>query len=557
MLNWRLFLLGNYALAASLTTLNLSIDLAQAQRPSLGDCNLFSSPDGICFQGQGSSFAWQAILQLLRRDESNVFPTNGIPGMLVNPGPTSELFPQRFNYGSRGAGAALDGYTDLLCLDTEAAVAGAFDDVEAREFEAISPLIELSGQECSFFISEAPLNTGDIAEYYIESSNPSFAALPNFIDSAYELGLGRAVQLPLFGGLVTISYNIPGLASGTSLTTAQYCQLFNEHPISGVPGFGGTTGVVRSDGSGTTAAFSRALEARCSSIGLWTTLFGTGRGSGEDGLREGDSTQVGAGASKGSVVRVGSTPLCQVPVAARAGANAVIVDTGETEPADNFVCWPDSVLGAVGDDGVSLEISAAPNRYGYVDLAEANVAALDRAVVENPETGLFYEATVDNGVSAFSAIAPLIAGFTETPVDSNVTDDFCVIEFDTAHPPDGYPFVAFSYGLFYGDYLPLTRPVNAFVFPDANPPTAGNPNPGNVGSPIATRYGFNGPALASGYETLVTTLVVGPFSTPAKAHLINAGYVPVFPDLGLAVFQRALQCINVVAAGNEGHRAIG
>lgn len=542
------------SLALGLATLGVLTQSAEAQRPRLDDCDLANPPSDICSQGQGATFAFQAVLQVLRTSEANVFPGGDTAGVRANglgvPA-TAALFGDQFNYASRGSGSAVDGISDLGCFDNQAGFVPP-----GRTSEGVDPLIEISGQECSFFLSEAPIGSSvddpDIQDYYVESGNPAVGALPDFLpDSAYELGLGRLVQLPVFGGLVTVSYNINAVNTPAEeqLTAEEYCTLFNSETVSGVPGFNGTTGVVRSDGSGTTFAFSSALEATCGPLGLWETQFGTTRGSGEDGLRESDSTEFDDGSDpdefsspseRGDVITVDGTPLCETTAAERAGA---VASNGEA--ADNFVCWPDSVIGGDGNDGVSAAVLDANGRYGYVELAQATADGQDTAIVENGISGNFFEATGPNGATAFDSISPGISGTVETTADSNVTNDFCVVELPTAAPTDGYPFVSFVYAFFYGDYIPTFLPANDFVFPDPNPPVGGNPNPNSpTPSAQATRFGFNGAVLASRYETLVSTLGLGPVTFPAKAALSQANYVPLPPGLGAAVAQRGAACIN-------------
>lgn len=547
------------SLALGLSAFGIITQPAQAQRPALLDCDLTNLPNGAprpntdpCVQGQGATFAFQAVLETLRASEANVYDggaagnrVNGFPP--VNP-PNASLLPNRVNYASRGSGSAVDGISDIGCLDTSAALAAAGLSGERAQSDAANSdsVQEPPGQGCAFFLSEAPFASEvDLLEYYVQTDRPSLAALPNTFDSAYELGFGRLVQLPAFGGLVTIAFNINAVNTPAEeqLTDEEYCTLFNGSAVSGVPGFNGATGVVRSDGSGTTFAFSGALEARCTPLGLWETPSGDPRGSGEDGLRDTTSAEVGAGSTSGDVVTVNGTPLCETSAAQRAGA---VTNTGED--AENFVCWPSSVLGGDGNDGVSDQVSAANGRYGYVELAQATADGLDTATVENPNSGTFFEPTGQAGATALDLNIndSLAAGVSVGAGNAN-NSDFCALTFDTTDPADGYPFVSLVYFYTFSDHFADGIPTSPALYPNPNPPNLANPNPSAGPAPLVNYLG--GPAgsasVSSALRGLVLSLTAGPLTTPGKSALAAANYVPLGPSFGTAITQRAQQCINV------------
>jgi len=118
----------------------LAAPSANAQRPNVIDCDPSQNTadnSGICSNGLGASFFFEFA--------ENIFP---------------EIFPNQFNYGSRGSSAGREGVILGRCDDDEQTPGG----------------VQIS-DPCSFFASEAPLVADEIEEFYTvwraDSSTPS------------------------------------------------------------------------------------------------------------------------------------------------------------------------------------------------------------------------------------------------------------------------------------------------------------------------------------------------------------------------------------------------
>ncbi|MGF1522502.1 MAG: substrate-binding domain-containing protein [Leptolyngbyaceae cyanobacterium] len=364
----------------------LAAPVVQAQvpgeRPTLIDCDPATAPNNVCSNGLGASFFFPFA--------EAVFPA---------------VFPGQYNYGSRGSSQGIEGLVFGACNDDNQVPGGT-----------------LVPDPCSFFFSEAPLNDADFDDYY--EVDPTDADGDGLRFGAGRQGLGAPVQVPVVGGLVTISVDAGG--GVTTLTAQEVCEAFNDTPSAGNP-LAGKNGVHRSDGSGTSFIFTNALQTQCAPLGLWeyTNANGTfDRGAGEDPFKESD-------------------PECS--------------DNNPNTPV-NGTCWPDRFLSGDGNDGVADEVISGAggngNRFGYVELAEAlsRGNSLQLPSVANLNGGAPVAPTTENGTAALNAPNSVNdIGSTAAPGDPANT---CQLTANRFNPSVGWPYVGVSYGFFFGDYSP-------------------------------------------------------------------------------------------------------
>ena len=451
----------------------LAAPSAQAQRPTLLDCDPATAPNNICSNGLGASFFFPFA--------ETVFPA---------------VFPGQYNYGSRGSSQGVEGVILGICNDDNQTPGG--------------PLVP---DPCSFFFSEAPLTASDgtrddglsaIEEYWTLDTDPGAGGGPGILIGAGQQGLGAPVQVPVVGGLVTIT-----LDDGTpitELTAQEVCEAFNDTASAGNP-LNGKLGVHRADGSGTSFIFTNALQTQCTPLGEWqyTTPNGTfNRGAGEDPAED-------------------TSPECL---------------NGAPE---NTTCWPARFLGGDGNDGVADTVIdgvagagyvASPGdetgpdaqpattgeRFGYVELAEATSRgnAIDLPSVVNLTSGVSEAPTTENGTEALNdPLAVNVISSTDNPFDPTDGTNTCALTADRFNPSVGWPYVGVSYGFFFGDYSPAA--------------------PGNP-----AQFSLRGSNLRNRYLALFTNPQVQTLAA-------SIGYVPIqdvtIPnDLGDLALTTFLQC---------------
>jgi phosphate transport system substrate-binding protein len=164
---------------------------------------------------------------------------------------------------------------------------------------------------------------------------------------------GGAQFLPLTGGCVTLSYNIPGIEGDLRLSRRAYAGIFlgqvrswndplitETNPGMNLPKLTIVT-VVRQDASGTTYAFTKHLDATSDS---WQSRFG----------------------------------------------------------AANLVNWPGNAMRAEGNEGVAGRIQHAEGSIGYVGYEFAHRLGLHMALVEN-RSGSFVKPSGETCAAALAA----------------------------------------------------------------------------------------------------------------------------------------------------------
>jgi phosphate transport system substrate-binding protein len=118
-----------------------------------------------------------------------------------------------------------------------------------------------SGQGYADFIgTDSPLSSGEVTTFNSQAANSSS---PIF-------GRGSAVQLPAVVGSIALLYNLSGVSTQINLTNAQVCSIFNGsyttwNQVNAAYPSTAITVVYRSEGSGTTFAFSNYLNRVCGS----------------------------------------------------------------------------------------------------------------------------------------------------------------------------------------------------------------------------------------------------------------------------------------------------
>jgi phosphate transport system substrate-binding protein len=164
---------------------------------------------------------------------------------------------------------------------------------------------------------------------------------------------GGVLLLPLTGGCVTLSYNIPGLYGELRLSRRAYAGIFSgqirnwddpiiaeSNPGLRLPRLTIVT-VVRQDASGTTFAFTKHLDAINDS---WRNQFG----------------------------------------------------------AANLVNWPGNAMRAEGNEGVAGRIQHAEGSIGYVGYEFAHRLGLRMALIEN-KSGAFVEPSAESCAAALAS----------------------------------------------------------------------------------------------------------------------------------------------------------
>lgn len=417
------------ALSLGVGALMVAAPSANAQlpgeRPTLIDCDPATAPGSICANGLGASFFFPFA--------ENIFPV---------------VFPGEYNYGSRGSSQGVEGILLGRCNDDNQVPGG-----------------QLVPDPCSFYFSEAPLSDAEIVQYNTDIFGP------------FNQGLGPVVQLPVVGGLVTISTDAG--AGITELTAEEVCEAFNGTPSATNP-LNGLTGVRRSDGSGTSFIFTNALREQCTELSdpdgngigdLWSYTNANGqqvsRGSGEDPA-------------------IDTSAECQA------------VTPGNT--IDDTTCWPAELLGGDGNDGVAdVVIAGSGDRFGYVELAEASSRGTDLELpaVVNKNDGVAYAATTTNGTLALNAPGSINEFRNTAPAGQPANQ--CSLTANRFDPSTGFPYVGVSYGFFHGDYSPT------------NPPSPGANE---------TQFDLRGSTLRNRFLRIFTDPQV---TTIAQ----NIGYVPI------------------------------
>lgn len=164
---------------------------------------------------------------------------------------------------------------------------------------------------------------------------------------------GGALLLPLTGGCVTLSYNIPGLRGDLRLSRRAYAGIFlgqitnwsdpliaESNPGVTLPDLSLVT-VVRQDSSGTTYAFTKNLDAVSDA---WRNRYG----------------------------------------------------------AANLISWPGNAMRAEGNEGVAGRIQHADGSIGYVGYEFAQRLGLQTAFIEN-KSGAFVKPTAQSCADALAA----------------------------------------------------------------------------------------------------------------------------------------------------------
>jgi ABC-type phosphate transport system substrate-binding protein len=425
------------------------------------------------------------------------------------------FFPDRFNYASRGSSC---GITAFLAQ----APAGLACPLPAGQTQntptTAGPFV--------FGLSDAPLSQAQLSTYYNR--------LPG--DGPEPTTYGGIAFLPYVGGTVVSLHYSPtgpsarpgigpdGLVDTTAnslpnrlpvLTRNQLCDLYNGNLPQVIEGVTYAQGVRRTDGSGTTFAFTHYLSLVCTPLGKWQTATGQNRGVGQVSVNE-------------------------------PGPNNVCLNPASSRP--NTVCWPSTFTSGSGNPGVATVVNAAPGRFGYVEFATAaqltdgavdtdlvlanntaprqypntNIAAVQNAYGLTPAgANKFAPPLATNGTNALLAVrkpnnqSTAYCRFIVPTVDPNT---FVNAAGATVTLTSAYPITAVTYLLAYGDYAP-----------GPNGPTGGG------------EFGNRGAYYAATLRSLVTNFV----TNSNYANVIRQfGYVPLpfdgaDPDvLGTVVLDR-------------------
>jgi len=458
----------------------------------------------LCLNGLGASFFAPAAQYLFEGDDTLVRGDGRTTqGGLIEPNGmhVGGLFPNRFNYGSRGSSQGREGL-----------ILGRCDD-ELND-PALAP-----GQipdPCSFFFSDSEFSDENIAEYY------AFDPINGVVNAGVQ-GYGAPVQLPFTGGVVTVFVSgAAGVDNDTELTMEQVCALFNGTPdaVAGVPAsLLGATGVHRSDGSGTSEIFTTALATQCNSFGP-TDVDGDGIEPGEDLWSYEFPVGSGNWFDRGFGSEVSDESTC-----------------GAGGRGDEDTCWPDNFSGGDGNDGVADEVLAVAGggtpAFGYVELSQALTE--DQSLIALPEvinknSGIAYDPSgVSGGIALATANtstrntfpASLTEDFNGIPglqpgedvngngvLDTNLTPNECAIDVEAPDPTDGWFATGVSYLLLFGDYSP-------------------------EGSPL--QFNLQGGAIRNQFLALLTNP-----SVPSR--LGDIGYVGLEDPLRALVIQTFLNC---------------
>jgi phosphate transport system substrate-binding protein len=186
-----------------------------------------------------------------------------------------------------------------------------------------------------------------------------FAGSDEILDDREAAEAGGAIMIPVTAGMIVIAYNVPGVSTGLKLPRDVYLDIFagqirqwdDPRILAANPGIAlphGAIGLVaRQDGSGTTAAFTRHLDA----IGpIWR--------------RKG--------------MRVGK-----------------------------LVDWPKGTTLTPGNEGVASKIQASEGSIGYVEFWYAQKFGLQMATLQN-KASKFVAPSADSGGLALSARVALV-----------------------------------------------------------------------------------------------------------------------------------------------------
>jgi phosphate transport system substrate-binding protein len=186
-----------------------------------------------------------------------------------------------------------------------------------------------------------------------------FAGSDEVLNDRETAEAGGAIMVPMTAGMVVIAYNLPGVPTGIKLPRDVYLNIFagvikqwdDAHIQAANPGIvfpHRTIGVIaRQDGSGTTAAFTRHLDAIGS---VWRS----------------EGMQVG-----------------------------------------KLVNWPNSTVLAPGNEGVASKIQASEGSIGYVEFWYVKKFSLQMATLQN-KAGKFIAPSADSGGLALSGRVALV-----------------------------------------------------------------------------------------------------------------------------------------------------
>jgi ABC-type phosphate transport system substrate-binding protein len=375
-------------------------------------------------------------------------------------------------------------------------------------------------------LSDATLSQTQVSTYYSRAAG----------DGPEPTTYGPIAQLPYVGGTIVSLHSFPtgpsarpgigadGLVDTTAnnlpnrlpvLTRNQLCDLYNGVTPVVVEGVTYTQGVRRTDGSGTTFAFSHYLSLVCTPLGKWQTANGQNRGVGQTSVNE-----------------PGPGNVCLNPASSR----------------PNTICWPSTFTSGSGNPGVATVVNAAPGRFGYVEFATAaqltdGSVDTDLVLANNTAPRVYANTNIPAVQNAYG-LTPAGANKFAPPLAANGTNAllavrkpnnqstaYCRFIVPTVDPvtfvnaagttvtlTSAYPVTAVTYLLAYGDYAP-----------GPNGPTGGG------------EFGNRGAYYAATLRSLVTNFV----TNSNYANVIRQfGYVPLpfdgaDPDvLGTVVLDR-------------------
>lgn len=352
------FYFNSSHLASSISVITLAVGLAFAESATQRSLAQ-TAPTQI--NGAGATFP-----NPLYTSQGGWFSTYGVAssGAVNPPGPINPNV--QFNYNSIGSGAGISAFL------TQVEPAGT------------NPPI-------AFGASDAPLG----------SDQRTVTGGPN---------IGRAIQVPVVAGAVTLSYNPQGMnlpPSGLRLSRATYCGIlngnitnYNDRRITADNGGRlistnlPIVGVRREDGSGTTFLISNHLNTICKSPFNWNRGVGTTSTTG--------------------------------PVPAN--------------PEPNTVYWPSSFLSASGGSGVARTIASNPGGFGYVENSTRIVEGLPASVLRN-RAGNFVSPRPD-------AVSVALADVNDLDPDPRIL----TITVPDPEQATAYPIVGVTYQLYYDDY---------------------------------------------------------------------------------------------------------
>jgi phosphate transport system substrate-binding protein len=202
------------------------------------------------------------------------------------------------------------------------------------------------------FISYDVVGSGEGIKRFL-SDTIDFAGSDEILDDSDSAKAGGAIMIPVTAGMIVIAYNIPGVTSEIKLPRDVYLDIFADRIHSwddpriksvnpGVAFPHHAIGIVaRQDASGTTAAFTRHLDAISPS---WRAL----------GMRVG-----------------------------------------------KLIDWPAGTTLASGNEGAAAKIRSVPGSVGYVEFSFAQRSGLRMAALEN-KAGNFVTPTASAGELALS-----------------------------------------------------------------------------------------------------------------------------------------------------------